>query len=161
MGSGMRTSSECSAFQQSPVTRCRSAVARNDGQSMFSAAATIASARPGSLGQRQHSATNPNSFGAVFCCRFCSALPAFPALLVERCAMADIPSAWQKRSLMVRVNSLKRFTRLGLRRQCLVVEAVMALAVAAAAIALLPFRRAVKLGSIPLRGDRRAAVEEI
>ena len=62
---------------------------------------------------------------------------------------------------MVRVNSLKRFTRLGLRRQCLVVEAVMALAVAAAAIALLPFRRAVKLGSIPLRGDRRAAVEEV
>lgn len=62
---------------------------------------------------------------------------------------------------MVGVTSLKRFVRLGLRRQLLVVEAVAALAVAAAAIALVPFRTAVKLGSRPLRGNKRIAVEEI
>ena len=62
---------------------------------------------------------------------------------------------------MARVASLRRFARLGWRRQLLAFEAVAALAVAASAIAMLPFRKAVALGSTPLRGDGRAGVEAL
>jgi len=51
---------------------------------------------------------------------------------------------------MSRVSSLQRFRRLGFRRQLVVAEATVALAAAAAAIAFLPFRRAVRLGSRPM-----------
>jgi hypothetical protein len=55
---------------------------------------------------------------------------------------------------MSRVSSLKRFWQLGPRGKLLIVEAMAGLAVAAAAIAVLPFRKAVKVGSM---GERRSA----
>ena len=60
---------------------------------------------------------------------------------------------------MSRVRSLQTLWRLGLRRQLLLAEAVAALAAAAAAIAFLPFRKAVKLGSKPMRVATRSRDE--
>ena len=48
---------------------------------------------------------------------------------------------------MVGVEPIRRFARLGLPRQLLIVEAVFALAAARAAIVCLPFKSAVRLGS--------------
>jgi hypothetical protein len=55
---------------------------------------------------------------------------------------------------MSRVDPLKRFWQLGSRGKLLIVEATLGLAVAAAAIAILPFRKAVNLGSL---SERRSA----
>jgi asparagine synthase (glutamine-hydrolysing) len=62
---------------------------------------------------------------------------------------------------MVRVDLIRRFAGLGLSRQMLVVEAILTLAVAAAAIAFAPYRRAVKFGSRPLAANRGDDVEGI
>jgi hypothetical protein len=66
---------------------------------------------------------------------------------------------------MSRLSALRHFRRLGFRRQLVIVEATAALAAAAAAIAFLPFRKAVKLGSRPMPSTRSrihgASVEEI
>jgi len=55
---------------------------------------------------------------------------------------------------MVGVDLIKRFARLGSLRQMLVVEATLALAVAAGAVAFAPYRRAVGFGSRPLAPGR-------
>ena len=55
---------------------------------------------------------------------------------------------------MVGVDLIKRFARLGPLRRMLVVEATLALAVAAAAVAFAPYRRAVGFGSRPLAPRR-------
>jgi hypothetical protein len=54
-----------------------------------------------------------------------------------------------------------RFRRLGRERQSLLIEATVELALASAAVALLPFRRAIVRGSTPLgkAGDRAGMVE--
>ena len=75
-------------------------------------------------------------------------------------AMADIQPMLQ-RGLMVRVDLIRRFARLGSSRQMLVVEAILTLAVAAAAVAFAPYRRAVKLGSRPLAARRQSNPEDI
>jgi hypothetical protein len=62
---------------------------------------------------------------------------------------------------MVRVDLIKRFARLDSSRQMLVVEAILTLAVAAAAVAFAPYRRAVKLGSRPLASNRRGDPDDI
>ena len=55
---------------------------------------------------------------------------------------------------MVGVQPIRRFVRLGLPRQLLVVEATLALAAARAAVAFLRFKSAVRLGSRELgRGE--------
>ena len=53
---------------------------------------------------------------------------------------------------------ITRWRRLGRLRQLLLIEAVAALGAAAAAIRLLPFKRAVRLGSRPLPGKSAAQV---
>lgn len=64
---------------------------------------------------------------------------------------------------MVRVQLIRRFARLEPSRRMLVVEAVAALAAAAAAIAFAPYRWTVKLGSKPLPPGRspQGEIEEI
>lgn len=56
-----------------------------------------------------------------------------------------------------------RFRRLGRERQSLLIEATLELALASAAVALLPFRRAIVRGSTPLgeAGDRAGTVETL
>ena len=53
-----------------------------------------------------------------------------------------------KRSLV------SRWARLGRRRKALLVEAVLALAVASAAIRFRSFKRAIRMGSLPLTGQQ-------
>src|SRR5687768_15180416 len=53
-----------------------------------------------------------------------------------------------KRSLV------SRFARLGGRRQALLIEAVLALAAASSAIRFRPFKRAIRMGSLPLTGQQ-------
>src|SRR5688572_5751145 len=55
-----------------------------------------------------------------------------------------------KRSLV------SRWARLGRRRQALLVEAVLALAAASAAIRFRAFQRAIRMGSLPLTGQPAA-----
>ena len=59
---------------------------------------------------------------------------------------------------MKRPNLLSRWKRLGRPRQALLVEAAAALAVASGALRLLPFKRAVRLGSTPLAEDQASSV---
>lgn len=58
---------------------------------------------------------------------------------------------------MVGVNSIHRFIRLGLPRQLLIAEAVVLLAASAAAVAFLPFKTSVRLGSRSLGQARPKA----
>ena len=53
-----------------------------------------------------------------------------------------------------RANTLKRLQRLGPQRQGLLVRAALALSAASGAVALLPFDRAIRLGSVPLGRGR-------
>lgn len=64
---------------------------------------------------------------------------------------------------MVGVDLIKRFARLGSLRRTLVVEAILALAVAAGAVAFAPYRRAVSFGSRPLAPKRLSGptIEEL
>lgn len=54
---------------------------------------------------------------------------------------------------------ISRWVRLGRRRQALLIEALLALAGASAAIRLRAFERAIRMGSLPLTG--RPVVEDI
>lgn len=54
----------------------------------------------------------------------------------------------------------ERFRRLGRERQSLLIEATVELALASAAVALLPFRRAIVRGSVPLPPPRPTAPVE-
>lgn len=56
---------------------------------------------------------------------------------------------------------IRRFARLGLPRQLLIVEAILALAAARAAVVLLPFKSAVRLGSRNLGGSDPASAEAV
>lgn len=62
---------------------------------------------------------------------------------------------------MSRVSSLKRFRQLAPHGKLLIVEATLGLAAAAAAIAFLPFRRAVKLGSVSGSSAGRPTESEV
>ena len=53
---------------------------------------------------------------------------------------------------MSRRSLLSRWARLGRRRQALLAEAVLAVAAASAAIRLRAFKRAIRMGSLPLTG---------
>jgi hypothetical protein len=61
---------------------------------------------------------------------------------------------------MTKRSLVSRWARLGRRRQALLAEAVLALAASSAAIRLRAFKRAIRMGSLPLAG-RRAAVGDI
>jgi hypothetical protein len=54
-----------------------------------------------------------------------------------------------------KAETFKRFHRLGQERQRLLVRAAVALSAASGAVALLPFERAIRLGSVPLGGNRK------
>lgn len=135
-------------FQASPLILCRSAVARKAIQSTLSANDRTASVLPGLNAERQHSAANRNSNGTIFFCRWRSDLSPFPALGAKRVSYGRHSTYVAKGEPMSRVSSFKRFWQLGPRRRYLLVEATFGLAVAAAAIAILPFRKAVSLGSL-------------
>jgi hypothetical protein len=53
------------------------------------------------------------------------------------------------------IGALRKFSRLSLQQQMLLVEAWATLAMVSAARAVLPFKRAIRLGSISVRRDRR------
>ena len=56
--------------------------------------------------------------------------------------------------------TISRFQHLGRRRRRLLIDAALALCLASTALALLPFRRAILLGSVELGTDRTARVED-
>lgn len=60
----------------------------------------------------------------------------------------------------MRAGLLVRFGRLSSRRKRLLVRAAALLTVASASIALLPFRMAIRFGSVPLGHARLASMEE-
>src|SRR4051794_16717478 len=53
-----------------------------------------------------------------------------------------------------------RFQRLSRRRRRLLIDAMLALTLASAALVLLPFRRAIRLGSVDLGRNRSAKLED-
>lgn len=59
------------------------------------------------------------------------------------------------------VRVMTSFLRLPADRRALIVEATASLALASAVLALLPFKRAVRLGSIPLGGSSSGSAEEV
>jgi hypothetical protein len=54
-----------------------------------------------------------------------------------------------------------RFVRLGRRRQCLLAEALVALAASSVAVRFLPFRRAIRIGSHKLSGSESSNRSEV
>jgi hypothetical protein len=54
-----------------------------------------------------------------------------------------------------RVETFKRFHRLGQERQRLLLKAAVILSAASGAVALLPFERAIRMGSVPLGRHRK------
>ena len=65
-----------------------------------------------------------------------------------------------KRYCLAGMQTLVRFSRLGRGRRHLIARATMCLAMASAALAVLPFRRAIRFGSIPISNRGRDAIED-
>jgi transglutaminase superfamily protein len=62
---------------------------------------------------------------------------------------------------MTRAGTLVRVSRLSGERKRLLLQATLLLGLASAAVALLPFRRAIRFGSVPLARRRPQSVEGI
>ena len=62
---------------------------------------------------------------------------------------------------MVRAGPLIRFNRLSRERRRLLLRALVALTAASAAVAFLPFRRAIRWGSVPLGSAANGSIEDI
>lgn len=61
---------------------------------------------------------------------------------------------------MISAGPLIRFRRLSRQRQHLLLRAAIGLSAASAAVAVLPFRRAILFGSVPLAGGDRTSIED-
>jgi hypothetical protein len=61
---------------------------------------------------------------------------------------------------MTRAGPLTRLNRLSAERKRLLVRAVFVLTAASAAVACLPFRRAIRLGSVPVAGVAETSIED-
>jgi hypothetical protein len=80
---------------------------------------------------------------------------------LKRCRGGEIPLGRYDRQRMQVMRAVTRFWQLSARRRALLLEAAASLALASAGLRLLPFKRAIRLGSVPLRSAVTGKAEDV